>query len=612
MKAVRTALAAALALAAAPAFAQTFSQTVFFGDSLTDSGFYRPFLIEQAGPSAALGGRFTTNPGLVWSEYLADFYGTGANSAWGLTSQGIVNADGTNYAAGGARITLPPGFPPTPPTQFAPSMSQQISAYLARTGGRADRNALYTVWGGANDLFFHINPTPFQTTQAQFLGAATEQVGLVARLNNAGARYILVPTMPDVGRTPFGLSQGPAGSAGITALVEAYNATLFGGIRQQNLRVIPLDTFHLIREIAATPSQFGFVNVTNPACGTTPSLVCTSTGSGYAFADGVHPSSEAHKVIADYAVSIMEAPRQLAVLPNSAAMVGRSRADRVSMHINGKPAGDGTRWWSDLRGDFQRYGHGDNYDGVGPSLTGGVDWTRGNLVFGAFGGYGRQSLDWGRRSGGFDQSDLSIGGFVGWYGEGGAWANGQASYSRLDYDIDRKVQLGQGSRTHNGDTDGDNITLAMSAGWEFGEGALRHGPVVSVVSQNIQIDGFAESDPSLSTSLAYSEQEYDSLLASVGWEASWAGNDHVKPYARATVDREFEDAPEESFARLQSMPGLAPYAVPGQKFDQRYGTLVLGVQTKLFGLDANLGTSVTVGQEGGNNTTVFASFGAGF
>ena len=47
MKLARTALVAALTLAIAPAFAQTYSQTVFFGDSLTDSGFYRPFLVQQ-------------------------------------------------------------------------------------------------------------------------------------------------------------------------------------------------------------------------------------------------------------------------------------------------------------------------------------------------------------------------------------------------------------------------------------------------------------------------------------------------------------------------------------------------------------------------------------
>jgi outer membrane lipase/esterase len=40
---LRSLLAAAIVLAAAPAFAQqTYSRTVFFGDSLTDAGYYRP------------------------------------------------------------------------------------------------------------------------------------------------------------------------------------------------------------------------------------------------------------------------------------------------------------------------------------------------------------------------------------------------------------------------------------------------------------------------------------------------------------------------------------------------------------------------------------------
>ena len=51
---VRTALAAALALATAPAFAQTYSQTIFFGDSLTDSGHFRPVLVQMGGPQAAI------------------------------------------------------------------------------------------------------------------------------------------------------------------------------------------------------------------------------------------------------------------------------------------------------------------------------------------------------------------------------------------------------------------------------------------------------------------------------------------------------------------------------------------------------------------------------
>ena len=50
------ALAAALALATAPALAaDTFSRTVFFGDSLTDAGYFRPLLVQQNPQAAILG-----------------------------------------------------------------------------------------------------------------------------------------------------------------------------------------------------------------------------------------------------------------------------------------------------------------------------------------------------------------------------------------------------------------------------------------------------------------------------------------------------------------------------------------------------------------------------
>lgn len=81
-------------------------------------------------------------------------------------------------------------------------MRNQITNYLASTGGRADPNALYTVWGGANDIFAALaSPT---TAQAAITQAATDLVGEVARLRAAGAQTILVPTLPDIGVTPFG------------------------------------------------------------------------------------------------------------------------------------------------------------------------------------------------------------------------------------------------------------------------------------------------------------------------------------------------------------------------------------------------------------------------
>src|SRR3546814_20752605 len=99
---LRHTLAAALARAAAPAFAQgdsPYSNTVFFGDSLTDAGYFRPVLLQVVGPSGALIGKFTTNPGLVWSEYLAQYYGTDASPTGNATT-------GNTYAPDAAHVGL--------------------------------------------------------------------------------------------------------------------------------------------------------------------------------------------------------------------------------------------------------------------------------------------------------------------------------------------------------------------------------------------------------------------------------------------------------------------------------------------------------------------------
>lgn len=600
------ALITATAAVAAPAFAAgPYTQTVFFGDSLTDSGFFRPLLPASVRPVT---GQFTTNPGLVWSQYLADFYGTGAApNGNGQT--------GTNYSAGGARV----GINSTGALGPIPSLATQVTNHLAANGGRADSGALYTVWGGANDLFAITNAgAPAATTIAN---AVTSEIGIVTQLQNAGARYILVATVPDLGVTPAFRALGPAAQANGTALTTTYNNSLFTGLASNGLRVIPLDTFNLIREIVASPAAYGFSNITGTACQpqiTANSLTCNPTSyvtpdapNSYLFADGVHPTSRAHQILSQYAVSVLEAPRQIALLPHATAVVGRARADRVSSHLAGKPDGDGMRWWVDSRADFQRYEKGNSYDGIAPAITGGVDWTSGNFVYGGFAGLGRNFSDFGLRGGDFEQLDVTLGGFGGWYGER-AWVNAQLSYSQLRYDVNREVFLGPVKRSHSGSPDGSNLTFGVNAGYNFTGEALTHGPVLSVLTQRIDIDGYAEDQPTLSTSLAYPDQNFDSLITSLGWQASYKINDHLAPYARMTWDMEHEDQAEEAFARSQSIVGSLEYAVPGQEFDDTYLTLQMGARTELFGMDANIGASVTTAQGGGNDATLFATFGKQF
>src|SRR5262249_7541472 len=83
----------------------------------------------------------------------------------------------------------------------------QIDEFLARGSGAADPNALYAVWAGGNDFLqnvaaFNAGQITAAQLQANVLGAATSEIQQIGRLQAAGARYILVFGLPDIGGTP--------------------------------------------------------------------------------------------------------------------------------------------------------------------------------------------------------------------------------------------------------------------------------------------------------------------------------------------------------------------------------------------------------------------------
>jgi len=604
-------IAAALAAAAIPGLAQerVFSRTIFFGDSLTDAGFFTP-LLTRSNPQAAILGRFTTNPGLVWSEVLADRYGTDASMAWTATGAAPRPGNGSNYAVGGARITQDETSPLGP----IPSLATQVDAYLGATGGVADREALYTVWGGANDLFAAAH-APSQAQQI-ITTAVTAQTGLIGALKTAGAQYLLVPNIPDVGLAPD-FRGDPATSSAGTALAVAYNQALFNGLAEAGVGVIPVDTFGFLQEVVADPGVYGFGNVTIPACLPRGSQSLTCSPANYAaadafdrylFADGVHPAGRAHGMIAQLANAMIQAPRQIALLPHVAKTVGRARADMVAAQMTPAQRGDdAARWWLDGRYDGQRYGHdgsADWYDGGGSGFTVGVDWTRDALVYGAFAGYSNQVMDWGLRGGDFRQADTTLGGYLGWSNKR-VWVNAQLSYSRLNYDLQRQLQIGPATRGYNSSVNGANVSVAINAGYRFGEDVFRHGPVLGIVAQRIDIDGFGEERPHESTSLAYADQSANSLMTSVGWQASWELSERFVPFVRTLWYREFNDDPRQVATRAQSIPGSLPYRVPGLEFDNSFANTTIGLRSRLWSMELMSAITISLAQRNGSDSSLF-------
>src|SRR5690606_40709607 len=69
----------------------------------------------------------------------------------------------TLFRSGGARVAVETAGG----LGAQPSLASQVGAYLGANGGSADPNALYSVWGGANDLFTIVNRSEEHTSELQ-------------------------------------------------------------------------------------------------------------------------------------------------------------------------------------------------------------------------------------------------------------------------------------------------------------------------------------------------------------------------------------------------------------------------------------------------------------
>lgn len=573
------------ALFALPASAADFTNTYFFGDSLTDSGYFKPILKASGAGAlvdAGFAGKFTTNPGPVWSEALAAKLGTSAAPS--------NTAGGTNYAQGGARVNATPGFGGGPATTATP-ITGQVGAYLTANGGAADSHALYTVWGGANDLFYAAGGgVPVASLPTFVLTTVTQQVGAVEALKNAGAKYIIVPSLPNMGKTPAALAAGATAAAGLTQLSSSYNTQLFGQMAAKGLNVIPLDTFNLITEVQANAAAFGFTNsgtatacvatATNP---TATSLLCGAPGSTvanpqeYVFADGVHPTTHTHAILADYAYSMLMAPQQIGMLAETPVRTRNTLTNTLldqGMESPTKPS----RLWVSANGGQLKYADSPEFggaDGLPWGITVGYD-TRTNLggLGIAFNGSSYKP-DFAADGGSYSQTELSAslyGGMV--FGQLGVSFAGTIGY--INYNTDRDVHLGNVTRTMSGETEGSNVSAGMQAFYQLQSGKLTHGPVAGLTAQRVQVRAFTESNASgASTALSFGSQVRQSVLGRLGYQLSYDATSFI-PYGRIGVEHDFIKSTDRDIE--VGLPSLysGSYKLPAGEVDQTAATVQLG------------------------------------
>jgi phospholipase/lecithinase/hemolysin len=270
-------LAASVMLIPFAACAQyPYDSVVAFGDSLLDNGNLFALSGNAFPPAPYFQGRFSNGP--VSVELLAARLGVPLvdNAYGGAFTDTHTVFDGTH-----------PGNPNIP---GALGMQGEVSAYVAAHPA-ADPNALYMLWGGANDYL--------NGGQANPGIPVANLTGEISTLAGHGARFFLVPNLPDLGSLPATI--GTPFSTPLNQLTAFHNQLLAGSLQSLQLslpgdRFFLMDDNTLVANIQANPAAFGFSDAThaftsNPA----------GNPNSFLFWDIVHPTEPGQALLSNLA-----------------------------------------------------------------------------------------------------------------------------------------------------------------------------------------------------------------------------------------------------------------------------------------------------------------------
>lgn len=289
-----------------PASAAPFTNLYVFGDSLTDTGNAHLGAIMLGLPSPAppelgyFNGRLSNGP--VWVDYLSQRLGAG------LLEPRLLG--GTNYSVGGARAVAN--------ADPSPDLAQQIGRFAGDLAGTAaDPGALYVVnFGGndARDILHGDADAPDPSAVAPTIAA-----GIVA-LNELGARNFLVAGIPNIGLQPEQNGEEAAGRALSLALDVALDATLAELVLADDSRLFTFDYFSVSDPIEANPAVFGFTQALDVSCLNVPGA--SPTCPGFLFFDPLHPTTAAHRLIADAVAAEVDIAEPPVVMLFAAGLIG--------------------------------------------------------------------------------------------------------------------------------------------------------------------------------------------------------------------------------------------------------------------------------------------------
>lgn len=203
-----------------------------------------------------------SNP--LWNQTLATTFGLTFPEC---NPNNVASPTGKIYAAAGAKVA---------------DVKGQIDSHLAT--GSFDAKTLVSVLAGSNDVLelYAQYPTKSEATlRAEAAVRGRQLADQINRLADAGARIIL-PTIPDMGLTPFALNENtvqsdPNRAKLLTALTASFNTELTLRVTLDGRQLGVVFGDELVQTLVKFAAGYDLSNVTTAAClATAPLPDCTS------------------------------------------------------------------------------------------------------------------------------------------------------------------------------------------------------------------------------------------------------------------------------------------------------------------------------------------------
>lgn len=641
---------AAMVLSPALASAEGLKFNRFFvvGDSLSDGGAYS----NTAKFSLINGGLFSppdvnykfTNANAdgsskIWNDFLSEKFGIvmSPNIINGVPLAGIlpppagmtpeeiakynelvntINVGGNNYAQGGSRVEGTSISQDLSVGATAIPVHVQVDRLLSDVGGKFRKNDLVAVWAGANDAFAYATELDAGTITvgealANLTGTASALEGQINRLQQAGAKNIIIMTVP-VGN----LTATPT-----LPLFQHYNSELKALRNGKDGLVI--DFSRLVDATTLEPVKYGFTSLldgalTTPAC-VDSSLACidginTNPGGPFVRADDVHLSQQSNSNFAEFIFGSIKAASQNAIITTTTLSTlrqhGLSLEDRLSPGAfdyrdkSGRIARRNVghiKGYASIEGGYFETDAGQIDPGTSASTqslrVGGDMVVSSNALIGVSLSFNRGDVDYDDNSGGFDSRTYIGSLYANVALTKSTYVNAVLGAGHIDLnDVTRRFNIGPNEEVNTGDTNGDYRLARIGAGFVLPMGRWSINPAAAYSYERVKIDGYSETTGP--TSMAFGDNEIESSRVTASLTATYNPKDPDgwTPMFRVSIEHEFEDDDLKVNLGPDSDTIGALYL---ERPDGTYGYLTGGISKKIGeSTSFSVNATTVIGQDG--------------